>query len=460
MSQLKAGFCRLDVTPPLGIRLMGNNNIRRAENILDPLEISVLALECGEDKVLLVSMDALYPYEHEHIRQLLSEKFGIPQEAIFVHGTHIHTGPMIDRYFGSPECTTAAVSAAAAMQTPDLDQDIEKVVTYTKIFLNKVVDAADYALRDLVNAKFGYAVSQAPGIAFIRRFRMKDGSIATNPGMGNPDVLEPLDEVDEKVNVLRFDREDGKTLVLCNFGCHPDTTNRLNITADWPGIFRHTTEKALDNVKCIFFTGAQGDVNHLDVKHGLECGWDGYDYRNAIHLGHAVAGAVLQVFHKVRYVEVDSLRYIQEDIDIPTNRATPEQLPEAHRIMDIYNKYGAKALPLSGSARAANIAEARRMVQLENGPDFFPVRLSAVAIGNVAMIGLPCEPFTALGRALKQAPGWDLVLPCCLTNGHWGYVGMKENYAEGAYETRGPRLKAGCGEMMIENGLRILEQIR
>ena len=100
------------------------------------------------------------------------------------------------------------------------------------------------------------------------------------------------------------------------------------------------------------------------------------------------------------------------------------------------------------------------MVQLENGPDYYDVRLSAVAIGNIAMIGLPCEPFTALGVALKQAPGWDLVLPCCLTNGHWGYVGMEQNYIEASYETRGSRLKSGCGEMMIENGLRILEKIR
>ena len=268
MSQLKVGFCRLDVTPPLGIRLMGNNNIRRAENILDALEISVMALECGETKVLLVSMDALYPYEHAYIRQTLSEKFGIPQEAIFVHGTHIHTGPMIDRFFGQEQSDLARVSGSAGSGNPPAE-DIEKIVTYTKLFLNKVVDAAEYALRDLVAAKFGYAVSQAPGIAFIRRFRMKDGSIATNPGMGNPDIAEPLAEVDERVNVLRFDREDGQTYVLANFGCHPDTTNRLNITADWPGIFRHTLEKTLDNVKCIFFTGAQGDVNHLDVKHGL-----------------------------------------------------------------------------------------------------------------------------------------------------------------------------------------------
>lgn len=457
MNQLKVGLSRLDVTPPLGIRLMGNNNIRRAENMLDPLEVSVMALSCGEDTVLLISMDALYPYEHEHIRKTLSEKFGIPQDAIFVHGTHIHTGPLIDRFFGT-EKSSAAVLSSAAGQAPA--EDVATISTYTDFFLRKVTDAADCALRDLTAAKMGWAVAQAPGIAFIRRFRMKDGSIATNPGMGNPDVAEPLGDVDERVNVLRFDREDGKTYVLANFGCHPDTTNRLNITADWPGIFRRTVEKTLDNVKCIFFTGAQGDVNHLDVKHGHEYGWDGYDYRNAIHLGHAVAGAVLQVFHKVRYVDTTSLRFVQEDIQIPTNRATPEQLPEAHRIMDIYNTQGIRALPLSGSARAAIVAEARRMVSLENGPDFYPVRISAVAIGNVAMVGLPCEPFTSLGLALKQAPGWDLVLPCCLTNGHWGYVGLTENYNEGAYETRGSRLKSGCGEMMIDAGLRLLGQLR
>lgn len=459
MSQLQVGFGRMNITPPLGIRLVGNNNIRLAENILDDLEVSVLALACGEDKILLISVDALYPYEHVYIRQILSEKFGIPQEAIFVHGTHIHTGPMIDRFFGQGEVVGARVAGSTAPGS-DVEEDAKKIIPYTQMYLNKVTDAAEYALRDLCNAKMGYAVGQAPNIAFIRRFRMKDGSIATNPGMGNPDIAEPLDEVDERVNVIRFDREDGQTYVLTNFGCHPDTTNRKNITADWPGIFRHTLEKALDNVKCIFFTGAQGDVNHLDVKHGLECGWDGYDYRNAIHLGHAVAGAVLQVFHKVRYVDVDSIRFIQKEVRFPTNRGTPDQLPEAHRIMDIYNQYGAKALPLSGSARAANIAEARRIVQLENGPDYYDIRMSAVAIGNIAMVGLPCEPFTALGRALKEAPGWDLVLPCCLTNGHWGYVGMTQNYIEASYETRGSRLKAGCGELMIESGLRLLEEIR
>ena len=37
---------------------------------------------------------------------------------------------------------------------------------------------------------------------------MKDGKVRTNPGVGNPDILHPIGDVDERVNVLRFDREE------------------------------------------------------------------------------------------------------------------------------------------------------------------------------------------------------------------------------------------------------------
>ena len=93
---------------------------------------------------------------------------------------------------------------------------------------------------------------------------MKDGSVRTNPGVDNPHILHPIGDVDERVNVLRFDRE-SDSLVLVNFGNHPDVVGGCKISADWPGFLRNTVEKALDNTKCIFFNGAQGDVNHVNV---------------------------------------------------------------------------------------------------------------------------------------------------------------------------------------------------
>ena len=78
------------------------------------------------------------------------------------------------------------------------------------------------AVRDMTDAKMGYAVGCAPHIAFVRRFRMKDGSIRTNPGVNNPDIVAPIGDVDERVNVLRFVRKCAPDIVIANFGVHPD----------------------------------------------------------------------------------------------------------------------------------------------------------------------------------------------------------------------------------------------
>ena len=82
---------------------------------------------------------------------------------------------------------------------------------------------------------------------------MKDGTIMTNPGVNNPDIMEPAGEVDERVNVLRFDRDNAESLVLVNFGNYPDSVGGSIIFADWPGLLLNSVEQALDNTKCIFF---------------------------------------------------------------------------------------------------------------------------------------------------------------------------------------------------------------
>ena len=54
--------------------------------------------------------------------------------------------------------------------------------------------------------------------------------------------------------------------MLVNFGNHPDTVGGCKISGDWPAFTRKFVEKAIDNTKCIFFNGAEGDVNHVNVK--------------------------------------------------------------------------------------------------------------------------------------------------------------------------------------------------
>ena len=177
-------------------------------------------------------------------------------------------------------------------------------------------------------------------------------------------------------------------------------------------------------------------------------------------MGRVVAGGVLQAYDKVKYVDVESLKCMQKLIRVPSNMPDPADLPEAHRIHALHTAGRDSELPYTGMMLTTVVARAGRMVRLENGPESFEMPLSAVAIGPVAMIGLPGEPFTGIGRALKETQGWNLVLPTCNTNAKEGYFPMMECYEEGGYEAGGSNYKAGVAELLIEEGKSMLRALR
>lgn len=446
-NNLCAGFARVNVTPSMGIFMRGYFKPRYAEGVLDDLEVNVLALACGDSKVLLLSVDhcGLDKETCAAFRQNISQKTGVAVEAIFISATHTHTGPQV--LFDS---------------TDPLEEE------YYAILHGATAEVAKLALDDLKPARMGYGVGDAPNVSFIRRFRMKDGSVQTNPGVDNPDILHPIGDVDTRVNVLRFDRESGESLVLVNFGNHPDTVGGNKISADWPGFLRKTVEKALDDTKCIFFNGAQGDVNHVNVHprggymNDMFMDFDDVarGYKHAQYIGRVVAAGVLQTYDKVQYVDVNMLSAIQRTIQIPANVPAPEDIPEAHRINDLHIAGRDAELPYKGMLLTTVVAEAARMVKLERGPDFFELDLIGIGIGPVAMIGIPGEPFNGIGLGLKENRNWDLVLPCCLTNGSQGYFPMQDAYDEGGYEARSSTFKAGVAELIIEAGTKILDELR
>ena len=447
MNTLQAGFARVNVTPMLGIGMAGYFVPRQADGVLDELEINALALEAGGTKAVLLSVDhcGIVKEVLNPMRQHVCDVTGLPWEAVYIHATHTHTGPFLN---------------------PDPTEPKEQ--EYARTVYHKLADAARMALADLKPARMGYGIGQAPNIAFVRRFRMKDGSVRTNPGVNNPDILGPIGDVDERVNVLRFDREDGDTLVLVNFGDHPDVVGGTKISADWPGFLRRTVEKTLPHTRCLFFNGAQGDVNHVNVHptggylNDMFMDFDDVarGYGHARYMGRVVAGGVLQAYDKVKYVDVESLKCMQKLIRVPSNMPDPADLPEAHRIHALHTAGRDSELPYTGMMLTTVVARAGRMVRLENGPESFEMPLSAVAIGPVAMIGLPGEPFTGIGRALKETQGWDLVLPTCNTNAKEGYFPMMECYEEGGYEAGGSNYKAGVAELLIEEGKSMLRALR
>ena len=447
MNRLQAGFARVNVTPMLGIPIRGYYKPRFAEGVLDELEINTLALACGDSKTVIFSVDAC-GIEQIHdivLRKAVSEATGLPLEAIYLTSTHTHTGPEIE------SCSD--------------DPLIEEYFQHLKW---KLADAARYALDDLKPARMGWGIGNAPNIAFVRRFRMRDGSVRTNPGVNNPDILHPIGDIDERVTVLRFDRENADTIVFANFGNHPDVVGGCGISADWPGFCRRTVEKVFDNVKCIFTNGAQGDLNHVNVHptggylNDMFMDFDDVarGYNHARYMGRVVAAGVMQVFDKVKYVDVEHLRFLQRTVHVPSNRCEPNELPEAYHIKQMHEAGRDGELPYKGMLLTTKVAEALRKVRLENGPDAFDVVISGIAMDNIALIGVAGEPFMGVGKTLKETEGWALVIPTCLTNGCEGYFPTLDAYEEGGYEAGSSQFKAGVAELIIREGQALLEQLK
>ena len=156
----QAGFARVDVTPQLGTVLTGYFSLRISDGVLDPIYLNALAVKGGEETVVIITGDFMYMVEKDatYYRNLIAEKVGIPADHILMQAIHQHTS------------TTAGPSGPTD-------------ATYKAYLAAKYVDVVQMALADLQNATLSIAAKEtAEPISFVRRFRMKDGSVKTNPG--------------------------------------------------------------------------------------------------------------------------------------------------------------------------------------------------------------------------------------------------------------------------------------
>ena len=439
---LSAGFARVDITPPLGTPIVGYFRERYAKGILDPLEANALALSDGERTAVIIAADLLGIEGVEFnavLRRRIAQAAGMEDDAVYVHSTHTHTGPgagVSESWRTNVFCGTAA---------------------YNEFLAKKLADVASMAVRDMSSATLETGSAVAKRISFIRRYRMKDGSISTNPGVCNPDIVGPVGEPDETVRVLRIRRSAGDIAVV-NFATHPDVVGGEMVSGDWPAFVRHTFEEGMPDAKCMFLNGAQGDVNHVctdpspDEREGLHPDFDGVDrgYDYARRMGRAVARAALSVWGKCEPATSTPLRFGTRTISVPSQMPRPEDLPLAREYARLHREGRDAEIPFSGMALTTVVAEAERMILLENGPTTFDMPLSMLTLGDsVALFGIPGEPFTGIGRDVRAQSPFKTTICTCLTNGSLGYFPTASAFAEGGYEAKSSPFASSVAERIV-----------
>lgn len=431
---MKCGFAKVDITPKVGAHLAGHPAVRPAEGIADPLYIRALSFEEGEGVVFLVfDVMSLVTETAALIRKTVAEALGWRVEQVNIAATHTHYAPYT-------RCGENEVTDEFVLSLPQ-----------------KAVEAAKAALADGEEAEFRFASGIAPGISFIRRYRMKDGSVRTNPGRHNPDILEPASLADETLQLLRILREKGDIL-LVGFQVHPDVRRGLEVSADYPGVVCKTLDHALPGTNTIYFNGTCGDLNHVDVN----CPpWDANAGQEQIdHMGRTIAGRILELYTKARPVESGSVRTAQTLVKLPEKAYEPEKLPLAQDYVRWHEAGEKEKIPYTGMEYITAVIEARQIIWRSQGGKHDPAPVCAATMGDVAVVTLPGEGFCEMGRQLRNRSHKTATFVLNTANAYEGYFPTRDAFEVGGYEKQTSHFLPGVAETLVDVGVELLETLK
>lgn len=445
---MKAGFSRVCINPPYGAPISGYYEKRSVKGILDNLYARAVVFDDGENKAAIIGLDLidLAQEYYDGMKNAICEATGMERNAIFINCSHTHTGPVVGANFANAEERSSKA--------------------YDEFLITSVRDAVMYAINDLKESKIETGSAQAKNISFIRRFRMKDGSVATNPGVKNENIDHPLGTPNETVKLVKIIREGGDDIFIVNFGTHPDSVGGEYLSADYIGYVCSILEKAVPGTKCMFLLGAQGDVNHVNVNptEGESAisviDFDGVprSIKHAEHMGRIIAGAVLSVCSITEAVKADKISFGSKRVDLPSFMEN-HRIEEVRKIHEYYIAGKAHELPYKDMELTTVVAEAERIFKLQNGPESFPYYLSAVKIGELVFAGIGGEAFTEIGNRICENSPYKNTIVCCITNTVGGYIPTKTAYEEGGYEAKSSSLKPGGDDIVVDGMTELLKEV-
>lgn len=439
-SELKVGVGVVDITPPRGYRMSGYFRERLNEGVSDPLHAKALVLQQGSTKAAMVFCDiiGISPEVSKTARRNAEAATGISAANILLAATHSHTGPL---YFG------ALRNHFHRQALTQHGEDVCEKVDYTALLSERIVRAIRKAQDAAKPARLQAGIAYQQGLAYNRRFHMKDGSVRFNPGVQNPDIVRVAGPIDPEVGIVLFraGAEDQALAGLVNFALHLDTVGGAHYAADYPYYLEQSLRTTLgEQFTLLFGSGACGDINHIDVTKRERLKTD--------EIGRALGQTVTEALADLKAVDAPTLAVRRVVVEAPLQRFTDAQIEQAKR--DIH-KVGTRELSFLDQVKAYKILAVH-----ERGGSALPLEVQVFRLSDeVAVVGLPGEVFVDLGLAIKQASPFATTLVIELCQDAPGYIPTKKAFAEGSYETVNSRIAPGGGEMMAEAATTLLAQL-
>lgn len=416
---LKCAFFESDITPPLYNCMPGYFNERLATDIKDKIYAKAFVCE-GSDgtKVAMIAVDANFITEGiaNATKERIVAHTDIKFDNITMSATHIHNGG----------------------PTVDWGKLVKHSDLYNEILSQKAADAVIVSNNHLRPARVGYAKGKVDDISFNRIYEMKDGTLQTNPGKGNPNIVRPKGPIDPDVTVLRVDdAETGKIMgAIVNFACHQDCVDEMLYSGDFASAMSDELKDEFGSrFVSVFFPGTCGDINHFDVVNGKHEVVDYYRY-----MGKRLADEVKRVFPLCEYTKDDTVKAYKKICPIKKRMVDENDIPALEEITKTVvlredEVIGSQSDP--DQLKAVFAYDLLNYAKDKTTTKDVPVQF--VRIGDNAFYELPGEVFVEFGQKIKTESSFKHNFIFTNSNGLFGYIPLREMFMPTVYES-----KLGC----------------
>ncbi len=414
-TSLKAGAAKVDVTPA------PSELPKNYEGIFDHLYSRAIVLESGSASAALITVDAGAIPEPiwQGVTQQVEKELGIPANHVLLTATHTHSAPR--------------------QQDPG--------------YARKIVESVRLAKQKIVPARIGYGT----GVSYINVNRnIIDPK--TRRWWEGPNYEGPSDKT---VAVIKFESLAGEPIaVYYNYAMHAVTVGQLDqVSADAPGTASKYIEDSLDDtIVALWSSGAAGDQNPIYFQQTFDLrdirikdyAKRGEDISNAMPPGgqglNKSDPAVIKLMNQQKQMIQSMGQFLGEEV--------LHVMRTRERTQSIVPIYGAQKTSCCPGRQRTDSGRAGYPGTYKDA-DPVDIRLSLLRMGDITIGGVNAEVFNLIAQRLKRESPYTATMLATLTNGmaRSGYIPNDSAYGMYTFEVVSSRLKPGCAETSIVNGI-------
>lgn len=436
---LQVGFGRESIMPTGPVHLAGGDASKRiSESIKDNLYVTCVALKEGDQTILVYTMDIITADDSvvDPVKAAISSTTGVPQENILINATHTH---------GSVSIRT----------------EWDGVQEYRRLFQESMIYAATNAIKDLAPAEVYYGGVQTEGLAFVRHYKLSDGSYAgSNFGnFANGTIEGHSSEADKELQIVNFAREGKKDVMMITFPAHATfaSTNDTYISADFPSPTRQYIEQNTDALVAYFIAAAGDQVptTKIDGEAKYTNGYIGY--------GTALGKYAVDALPGLKKLENTTMKLSTKTVTYKTNKENVDKVAEAKIVVSAGKKYGninSQTIAIARENGFSSYFEASAVVSRISLPATKSMDLRTMTIGNLGFAFAPYEMFGTQGMYIKAESPCDATFIVTCSEGAMGYLPSKLGVEIGCYESCVTNFEYGTAEKLADDFVNMLKEMQ